>query len=615
MAGKSLCIIIMAAMLSIAAIPYFDEKAFIFGQPPDTSWMYFYDGGYSYDRGNFVLETDNGQYMICGQTGYSILVIKTNAQGNQLWLRQYSEGNEGNCIQSTNDGGYIIAGKSGTSYYTDACLMKIDASGNMSWFQDYGMSGEHPDGAHWVEQTSDGGYIVLGYTTINPGSYDMYLIKTDAQGNQLWYRTYGGERYDEGFCVHQLSDDGYIFVGCDQISAYNDDVSVFRTDANGNVIWNRTYGNTSEDLGFEIQKTNDDGYIIIGSAGSVGADASDIYLIKIDSVGNPVWERTYGGPLLDQGRSVQQTYHGWYIITGTATSVGEIYSDIYIMETDDNGDTLWTQQFGGAYDDYGYCVKQVQDGGFIVTGKMYLQSTSNDAFLLRYEGQPQTITITMIPINPPIQIPASGGSFVFSVGINNLGVYPTFIDIWIMQRIPSGLWQGPMLGPISLYLPGGANIRRQRIQNVPGAAPPGSYYYCGYVGIYSATKLDSSGFDFTKLNTGHGRTVYDWCNTGDNFCFNVEFKNPVLSKPNVFMSSPSPFNPSTSLRFDLPAPAHVRLEVFDTAGRLIRTLVEERRQAGSHAVTFDGSGLPSGLYFARLTAGDYTQTQKLVLLK
>jgi len=81
------------------------------------------------------------------------------------------------------------------------------------------------------------------------------------------------------------------------------------------------------------------------------------------------------------------------------------------------------------------------------------------------------------------------------------------------------------------------------------------------------------------------------------------------------MSSPSPFNPSTSLRFDLPAPAHVRLEVFDTAGRLIRTLVEERRQAGSHAVTFDGSGLPSGLYFARLTAGDYTQTQKLVLLK
>ncbi|RJP78826.1 MAG: T9SS C-terminal target domain-containing protein [Candidatus Zixiibacteriota bacterium] len=229
-------------------------------------------------------------------------------------------------------------------------------------------------------------------------------------------------------------------------------------------------------------------------------------------------------------------------------------------------------------------------------------------------GTPPNVDLTLAPIGAPIQIPASGGSFSYNATLANLGASGAVVDAWIMQQTPSGSWQGPMLGPLSLVLPSGANITRQRTQNVPGTAAPGTYTYRGYLGAYIAgTKYDSSSFTYSKLSTGDGALVTNWENYGESFDLTEPAAAPQAHR--LVGASPNPFNPTTALGYQLSAPGRVSLRVYDASGRQVTALVDGWKDAGSHEVTFDGSGLSSGIYFARLTAAGTTEVQKLVLLK
>jgi hypothetical protein len=235
-------------------------------------------------------------------------------------------------------------------------------------------------------------------------------------------------------------------------------------------------------------------------------------------------------------------------------------------------------------------------------------------------GGPPPVEVTLTPINPPIVIPAQGGSFSYNVGVSNTGATPLTFDGWIMQYTPGGTWQGPMLGPVNLTVPGGVSISRLRNQNVPGSAAPGVYTYRGYVGVYSAVKWDSSSFDYTKSAVADGRTsVGNWANWGESF---APYENlPVSSASEIPISyrldqnSPNPFNPSTAIRYQLAANSQVSLLVYDVSGRLVATLVNGWQEAGSHLVTFDGSRLSSGLYFLRMQAGDFSAVKKMMLVK
>jgi hypothetical protein len=227
------------------------------------------------------------------------------------------------------------------------------------------------------------------------------------------------------------------------------------------------------------------------------------------------------------------------------------------------------------------------------------------------------ISITMTPTAPPIQIPAAGGSFNFDVAINNGESTPYTFDGWIMQQVPGGGWQGPMLGPVNLTLTAGFTLTRNRNQSVPGSAAPGLYTYIGYVGQYSTVKWDSSFFTYTKLSSGDGVAVGDWSNYGESF---EPYLTPTAwaETPSAYglaQNYPNPFNPTTTFEFKLPQAGQVRLAVFDLSGRLINTVVDGFRDAGVHKVAFDGSGLASGIYIYRLTAADYTASGKMMLLK
>jgi hypothetical protein len=234
------------------------------------------------------------------------------------------------------------------------------------WVKTFG--GSEDDSGSSVQQTSDGGFILVGYTA-SFGAGDVWLIKTDANGNKLWDRTFGGRGPDWGWSVQQTRDGGFILVGSTaSFGAGEGDVWLIKTDASGNIEWDRTFGGSNRDKGYSVQQTRDGGFILVGTTASFGAGGADVWLIKTDADGNKLWDRTFGGSGWDEGSSVQQTSDGGFIIVGSTESLGAGWADVWLIKTDADGNKLWDRTFGGSMVDRGYSVQQTSDGGFIIVG-------------------------------------------------------------------------------------------------------------------------------------------------------------------------------------------------------------------------------------------------------
>ena len=275
----------------------------------------------------------------------------------------------GHSVQLTQDGGYIMVGETesfGVGDY-DVYVIKTNANGDTIWTKTYGGAGY--DCGQSVQQTEDGGYIIIGFTdSFGSGLFDFYLIKTDADGNTTWTKTYGTTDFDCGYSVQQTQDGGYIVVGVTHSGNTHWDVYLIKTDTDGNAIWAKTYSGTDDDWAYSVQQTQDSGYVIAGFTGSSGAGWFDVYLIKTDPDGVISWTKTYGGAQDDVGRSVQQTQDGGYIVAGWTLSFGTGAADVYLIKTDDDGIISWTKTYGGIQSDEGHSVRQTQDNGYIIGG-------------------------------------------------------------------------------------------------------------------------------------------------------------------------------------------------------------------------------------------------------
>jgi hypothetical protein len=255
----------------------------------------------------------------------------------------------------------------------------------ISWIKTFGGAGS--EWLRCVQQTADGGYFSAGYTTsASAGGYDCFLLKTDAYGNMVWSKTYGGTNNDSILDGQQTSDGGYVVAG-GTLSQGNgkSDFLLMRLDSGGNILWQKTYGGADEDYATGVEQTADGGFIIVGSTKSFGAGQEDVYLVKTDSTGNVVWAHTFGTAGAETAYSVHQNTDNGYIIGGNFG--GGTLSDAYLIRTDDSGGLLWERVFGGSAIEWAQSVLQTSDGGFAFSGDTYSWGAGNsDVYLIKTDS-------------------------------------------------------------------------------------------------------------------------------------------------------------------------------------------------------------------------------------
>lgn len=451
-----------------------------FAQAPDTVWTKVFTGYVGYS----VQQKSDWGYVIAGSTlNTETLLIVTNSSGDTIWTKTYGAG-DFRSVKQTSDQGFIATGQSGTE---DILITKTDSIGEVMWNKIYG--GNRVDWASDVQQTYDGGYIVVGSnSSIAFPNGKLWLLKIDTDGDTLWTKFFGGDTpYNIGLSVCQTRDSGYVVTGYTLVTGNTVDVWLIKTNQNGDLVWMNTYGGAQWDQGNSVQQTNDDGYIIVGKTESFGSGNSDVWLIKTNSIGDTVWTCTYGGVDLDKGNSVQQTFDEGYIIAGTSERFGPGNPGVLLIKTNSEGDTLWTSTYGGIDPAEGYSVRQTIDHGYIVSGHIFSNvSPGKNVWLLKISSDP--------------------------ADVNDNG-----------------------------------NLSLQ---------------------------------DFS-----------------------------------LYQNYPNPFNPSTTIKFALPVAGNVKINVYNLLGQLVETLVDREMQSGYHEINFDGSELASGVYIYQLQAGEYTLAKKMLLMK
>jgi arginine repressor len=328
-------------------------------------------GGSSDDFANSIIQSSDGGYVVAGGT-YSfgagkadIYVVKLDSSGNVIWTKTIggSSDDAAYSIIQSSDGGYVLAGWTlsfGAGSY-DIYVVKLDSSGNVLWTKTIG--GSSDDRAYSIIQSSDGGYVLAGYTwSFGAGSYDIYVVKLDSSGNVLWTKTIGGSSAAEvANSIIQSSDGGYVVAGYTESSLASVDIYVVKLDSSGNVLWTKTIGGSDHDFAYSIIQSSDGGYVVAGSYG-------DIYVVKLDSSGNVIWTKTIGGSSSDGAYSIIQSSDGGYVVAGYTESFGAAYGDIYVVKLDSSGNVIWTKTIGGSDTDTANSIIQSSDGGYVVAG-------------------------------------------------------------------------------------------------------------------------------------------------------------------------------------------------------------------------------------------------------
>lgn len=365
------------------------------------------------DLGYSSVQTSDGGYIMVGNSSsadgdvtsahgdYDCWVVKTNSSGTIEWQKSYGGSGKdyGVSILQTGDGGYIFAGQTfsndgdvtGNHGLNDGWVVKLDASGNITWQKALGGTGE--DYLKDIIQTSDGGYIMEGATTSNDGDVtgnhggtDHWVVKLDASGNISWQKCLGGTNNDYGYAIRQTTEGGYIVGGKTysndgDVSGNHGDVDIWiaKLDMSGNITWQKTMGGTGMEELRDIKQTSDGGFIIAAFSSSDDGDVTynngylDYWIIKTDATGNITWQKSYGGSSEDHSESIMETQDGYVVGGYTYSSNGDVsdnhgYYDYWLTKIDKMGDLLWEKTLGGSESDLPYSLGIAEDGGIFIFG-------------------------------------------------------------------------------------------------------------------------------------------------------------------------------------------------------------------------------------------------------
>lgn len=413
--------------------------------------------------------------------------------------------------------------------------MKTIADGDTLWTKTFG--GEYSSIGYSVQQTIDRGYIITGCKEYD--NKDVWLIKTDANGDTVWTKTYGKNKNDYGFSLKQTTDGGYIIIGSTE-SDINDryDFWLLKTDSLGDTLWTKIFGGSGQDIGNSVLQTRDGGYFVLGNTTSFDSIHNDIWLIKTDLNGDTLWTKTFGGSDSEYGYKIEETIHGYYIILGSTKSYGAGLFDIWLIMIDEEGDTLWTKTFGGIYDDYGTSIIQTIDGGFIITGHTKSFGAGDaDFYLIRTNSSVDTLWTNTY-----------GG---------------TETDYGVSTSLISGMGF-MMVGCTKSFGAGGNDIYIIRVDTLT-------------IGIQ-----DDNPFNFLNPNN-----------------FIVSYNNNNL----------------ISIRYSIQHSSSVNLSMYNISGQLVKTFFNEYKNAGDHTINFNTDNISAGVYYFKLSIGQSSYTQKAVVVK
>jgi predicted secreted protein len=456
------------------------------------------------------------------------------AQPDSLWSRTFGGPGSDGCqsIRQTSDGGYVLAGFTssfGAGGY-DFWLVKTDALGTPIFSRTYG--GTSDDICWAVLQTEDGGYLLGGYSASLASGWGGWLVKTNAIGDTLWTRGYGSSHIR--YCCYdvvQTPDGGYLLAGCSQTTT-NLDGWVVKTDANGNGVWSHSWGGPETERFYHITPTQDGNYVLTGMTNSYGAGGVDAWMVKMSSNGDSLWSRTYGTADLEECHAASQRPNGNFLLGGFEEGVS--YQPCYLVETDGNGQLLSQWMFGELANNGLIFAEQDFDGGIIAAGNVgYLGSGASDFAMFKVDEGVHVHTFGGVSWESCAcaQRTADGG-FVLAGTTESFGM--GLMDMWMVKTT-------------------------------------------------SETSVDER----------------------------------VTVNPCTFTLSayPNPFNAVATITFSLPRAGEVKVCALDVVGRLVQVLAARSYPAGTHALNFKADNLPSGTYFARVQAGDRVKTQKLLLVK
>ena len=376
-----LFIILLPGLFSATAQNIFFEKTF---GTPNT------------DLARSVKQLPDGTIYVAGFSnsgpygGFDVSLSRLDRFGNLQWTKYYGDSYDNNCLYMNlcSDGNLVLTGEDqGTPTGIDAFALKVDTAGNQIWREAY--ASPVNESSKYIEETLDGGFIMCGFRNDAFGSNDAYVIKTDASGNMQWDQAYGAMDNEYADMIRQLPEGGYLLTAdTKSMGAGGYDVYVLKLDSAGNSLWDYTYGDQWQNGCQGIFVTSGGKYLSYGETEVYQFSPFQFYLELIDTNGTSIWRRTFGGSAADAAFSLVEAPDGGFMATGYSnsynTNPGPL--NLIVFKTDPAGYFQWARSYGSEGIDLGYEIIHSIDNGYLVTGKIYIEN-SDEYYLLHLDQE------------------------------------------------------------------------------------------------------------------------------------------------------------------------------------------------------------------------------------